>query len=113
MAEPFRFEYTMPSLDWYEIIKKTVSPDDYDYFELQLRYGPCWWLVGHKIDSEWNNSAKEIGRLSRRDAVRFIEWAKCKPHGSNLVEISAISSSLDLIGEISKISELVEEMKDG
>ena len=110
MADPFKFEYTMPSLDWYEIIKKTVSPDDYDYFELQLRHGPCWWLVGHKIDSEWNNSAKEIGRLSRRDAVRFIEWAKRKPRGSNLAEIFAISAELDLVGEISK---LVEGLKDG
>ena len=110
MAEPFKFEYTMPSLDWYETIEKTVSLDDYDYFELQLRYGPCWWLVGHKIDSEWNNTAKEIGRLSRKDVARFIEWVKRNPCGSNLVELFAISSSLDLMGEISK---LVEEMKDG
>lgn len=109
MAEPFKFEYTMPSLDWYEIIKRTVDPDDYDYFELQLRYGPDWWLVGHKVDSERNDHKKDIGRLSKRDAVRFINWAKREPHGSKLAEIFAISTGLDLVGEISK---LVEDMKD-
>ena len=109
MKEPFNFEYTMPSLDWYEIVKRTVSKDEYDWFELQLRYGPAWWLIGHKVDSEWNDHKKEIGPLSKRDAVRFIEWAKREARGSNLCEISAISSSLDLLEEISK---LLQVMKD-
>lgn len=109
MTEPFKFEYTMPSLDWYETIEKTVVPDNYSYFELQLRYGLNWWLVGHKVDSEWNDNKKDIGRLSKRDVVRFINWAKREGYGGNLSEISAISSSLDLVSEIKK---LVEAMKN-
>lgn len=110
MAEPFKFEYTMPFLDWYKIIKRTVTTDDYDWFELQLRYGSSWWLIGHKVDIERNDTKKDIGRLSKREAVRFIEWAEREGHGNNPVEISAISSSLNLAKEI---GELLEIMKDG
>lgn len=44
--EPFRFEYTMPALDWYEIRTVEINYDDYVYFELQRRYGQEWWLMG-------------------------------------------------------------------
>ena len=110
MAEPFKFEYTMPSLDWYETIEKTVAPDDYDYFELQLRYGLAWWLIGHKVDDEWDDHEKDIGRLSKIDATRFIKWAGCETFGSKVCRFSSVSTGLDLVGEISK---LMEEMKDG
>lgn len=32
VKEPFKFEYTMPSLDWYETIERTVMPDDFCSF---------------------------------------------------------------------------------
>lgn len=107
----FYFEYTKPSLDWYEIARETVEPDDYDYFELQLRYGRMWWLVGHKIDGEWNDTGKTIGSLSKRDAAKFVDWARHTPYGNKLLEISAISASLDLVEEMSELIEIAKNAR--
>lgn len=111
MSESFEFAYTRPSLDWYETIKRTVGPDDYERFELQLRYGLTWWLIGHKADKGGHDIPKDIGRLSRVDAVRFIKWAKRELHGSDQVEFSAISTALNLAAEISKLMEGMWEWK--
>lgn len=111
--EPFKFEYTMPSLDWYDIIKVEIKPDDYTYFKLSRRYGHSWWLVGTNPPSEgakdYRWTEKEIGRISDRDLVRFIEWAKNDHGGSNLIEISAISGSFDILKEIEKMNRRVKE----
>lgn len=104
--EPFKFEYTQPSLDWFEVIKVEIKPDDYTYFKLSRRYSPEWWLVGtnpppsNSTDYHWTE--KTIGRISERDIARFVEWAK-DDYGSKLVEISAISGSFDILRDIEKL----------
>lgn len=105
--ESFRFEYTMPSLDWYDIVKVEIKPDDYCYFKLVRRYGPTWWLIGTNPPAEdtkdYRWTEKEIGRIENRDIARFIEWAKLDYGGSKLVEISAISGSFDILQEVEKL----------
>lgn len=113
--EPFKFEYTMPSLDWYEIIKVEIKPDDYCYFKLERRYGPTWWLIGKNPPPETSNdyrwTEKEIGKISDCDIARFIEWAKCDYGGSRLVEIHAISGSFDILRETEKLLSVVNKSK--
>ena len=43
------------------------------------------------------------------DIIRFIKWAECSFHGNRLVEIKAISNSLNIVNEVSK---LVKEMEN-
>lgn len=105
----FTFEYTMPSLDWYEIIKVEINPEDFYYFRLELRYDNDWWIIGMKppdsnlsVD-KW--SEKCIGRLSSRDAARFVLWA-----GRKLICIKAISGALDLLKETENLVIAVKEV---
>lgn len=106
---PFVFEYTMPSLDWYEIIKVEIKPEDFYYFGLELRYGGDWWLIGmnppdsNLATDKW--AEKCLGRLTRRDAARFVVWA-----GRKLTCIKAISGALDLVNETEKLIVAVKEV---
>ena len=113
--EPFKFEYTMPSLDWYEIIKVEIKPEDYVYFKLERRYGPTWWLIGTNPPAEnakdYRWTEKEIGRIENSDIARFVEWAKLDYGGSRIVEIHAISGSFDILREAEKLLELVNKGK--
>ena len=107
---PFVFEYTMPSLDWYEIIKVEIKPEDFYYFCLELRYGGDWWLIGmnppdpNLATYKWDE--KCLGRLTRRDAARFAVWA-----GRKLTCIKAISGSLDLVNETEKLIVAAKEVE--
>ena len=98
--EPFVFEYTMPSLDWYEIIKVEIDPEKFYY---------DWWLIG--MNPPDTNSAFEkwtekfLGRLTRRDAARFAVWA-----GRKLIRIGAISGALDLVKETEMLITAVKEV---
>ncbi len=112
--EPFKFEYTMPSLDWYETINVEIKPKDYTYFKLVRRYGKnTWWLIGmnpparNSEDYRWTE--KDIGRIAVRDIARFIEWAKNDIGGSRLVEISALSGSFDILQEIKDLLGMLPE----
>lgn len=111
--EPFKFEYTMPTYDWYDIIKVEIKPEDYTYFKLSRRYGPTWWLVGTKPpaagseDYHWTETT--IGRMSDSDIVRFVEWAKDEYGKSRLIGISAISGSFDILRDIEKLLDLLPE----
>ena len=109
--EPFKFKYTMPSLDWYDIINVEIKPDDYCYFKLVRRYGPTWWLIGTNPPAdnakEYKWTEKEIGNISERDIARFIEWAKLEYGGSKLIEISALSGSFDILREVEKLLKVV------
>lgn len=114
MKEPFKFEYTMPSLDWYETIHVEIKPDDYYYFELVRRYGSDdWWLIGknppaaNAKDYRWTE--KDIGRICVRDIARFVEWARLEYGGSKLVGISAISGAFDILREVEKLLEGVNK----
>lgn len=108
--EPFMFEYTMPSLDWYEIIKVEIDREEFCYFGLELRFGNDWWLIGmnppdpNSAFDKW--SEKFLGRLTRRDAARFAVWA-----GRKLIRIGAISGALDLMNETGKLMIAVKEVK--
>ena len=111
--EPFRFEYTKPSLDWYEIVKVEIQPKEYAWFKLELRFGNTWWLVGMnspKSDYEpsylWDET--DLGRIGSHDIIRFIKWAECSFHGNRLVEIKAISNSLNVVNEIAKLAKEME-----
>lgn len=113
--EPFKFEYIVPSLDWYETIKVEIKPKDYCYFRLERRYGPTWWLIGknppaeNAIDYRWTEET--IGKISEHDIARFVEWAKSDYGGSQLVGISAISGSFDILREVEKLLSVVNNKK--
>ena len=106
--EPFQSSYIAPSLDYYCVEKISVNYDDYDYFELQRRFGPSWWIAGFK-----NGKSKEIGRLDHvEDLARFIEWCTSGYGGSKLVTITAISTSFDILKTISELLKSLEVKKD-
>ncbi len=112
--EPFRFEYTKPSLDWYEIVKVEIQPKEYAWFKLELRFGNTWWLVGmnppksdYKPSYLWDET--DLGRIGNRDIIRFIKWAECSFHGNRIVEIKAISNSLNVVNEFAKLIKQMEE----
>ncbi len=118
--EPFRFEYTKPSLDWYEIVKVEIQPGDYALFKLELRFGNSWWLVGmnppksdYKPSYLWDET--DIGEVGTRDIIRFIKWAECgfQGRGSKLCEIRAISSSLNIVNNVAELVRVMERTKDG
>ena len=116
--EPFRFEYTRPSLDWYDVVKVEIQPGDYSLFKLELRFGNNWWLVGknppksdYKPSYLWDET--DIGRISHHDIIRFIKWAECENHGSRLNEIKSISSSLNIVDQVAKLVKEMERRKDG
>ena len=58
--EPFKFEYMMPSLDWFDIIKVEIKPDDYCYFKLERRYGPTWWPSARAIPPSANSTTAPL-----------------------------------------------------
>ena len=105
--EPFRFEYSMPSLDWYEMVSVEIDPNEYQLYKLERRYGEAWWLIGLREPQksmqhhEWEE--KTLGRMSNRDIARFVEWAKLDHSGSRLIEIQSISSSMDVLSDIKKL----------
>lgn len=111
--ESFKFDEFKPCLDWFETIHHTINDDDFTYFKLDRRYGPSWWLYGMKFDNlDFRWEEKEIGEISVRDLLRFIEWAKDE-HGNRIINIHMISSSFDLFAEVGKLldSQLVIENK--
>ena len=108
--EPFRFEFSMPSLDWYEMVSVEIDPNEYQLFKLERRYGEMWWLIGlrkpEKVAKghEWYKwEEKTLGRITNHDIVRFIEWAKLDHRGSRLISIQSISDSMDVLSEIKQL----------
>lgn len=108
-TEPFEFEYTIPTYDWYDIKKVKIAIKDYTYFRLERRFGKTWWLVGKNYnDNNFEWTEKTIGELQRiKDVIRFIKWAK-RGRNNKLIEIKAISGSLDII---EAIEELIDQLK--
>lgn len=111
--EPFCFSYIVPSLDWYDIKKVTINPQDYYYFRLERRYGPSWWLIGSNPTDDdsghyWTDT--QLGELQGRDIYRFIEWAKSATRrGSKIVEVKALSGEFNIIDDI---CDLVRRMQN-
>lgn len=105
--EPFIFTYTVPSLDWYDIIKVEIGPDDYTYFRLERRFGPSWWLIGMVYEDDPENGPcwieKELGQLVGLHLYAFIEWAK-SPWGSKIIEVKALSGEFNIIDDIADIA---------
>lgn len=98
--EPFVFEYTTPSLDWYTTIHKEIKWEDYLYFKIQYRFGPSCWLMGYKEkDGRIEREEVEIGRLSKGVLKKFIEWCRYNNSGhtgSKLIGVSVISTGMNL-----------------
>lgn len=107
---PFEFTYTRPSLDWYETVNVSLEFDKYDYLSLQRRFGPSWWLKGHKYNEnreEWEET--DIGRIEEDDIPRLIGWARYTDEWGNthnlVLEISGLGTGLDVIDSFMKIME--------
>ncbi len=102
--EPFDFEYTIPCSDWYEIVKVHLEEDSYVYYRIERRYGPTWWLIGKNYvdeqDYHWRET--QIGKITKDRLKEFIEWAK-DDNGSRIIEIKAISGSIDILEEMKRL----------
>lgn len=103
--ESFSYKYTRTCLDWFEWVSVEIKPDDYCYFRIERRFGPSWWLIGMNPKSEpkYHWKYEEIGEMSDLDLRRFVEWAK-QEKGSKIIEVKAICSSFDIIGEMLNLS---------
>ncbi len=106
-VEPFKFNYTVPCLDWFDTISVVINYDDYYYFKLEKRYGPSWWLIGLNSFDKPNYHWKEtsIGNIKDTDLKRFIEWARSLENngGNPIIGIKAISGSFDIFKEIKEL----------
>ena len=103
--EPFVFEYTMPTLDWYTTIRKEVKWDEYLYFKIEYRFGSSYWLIGYKdIDGRFARKEEEIGELREKYLGKFIQWCKY-PHGNKLIGISVISTGMNILDMMKKMIE--------
>lgn len=84
MKEAFKFDEYKSCLDWYTTEPHVINWDDYNYFKLDRRFGPSWWLYGMKfIENPYHWEEKEIGKICEDDLRRFIEWAKNRPRKQN------------------------------
>ena len=103
MKEAFRFDEFKPCLDWYTTKHHIINWGDYNYFKLDRRFGPSWWLYGMKlIENPYHWEEKEIGEIYEGDLRRFIEWAKAE-HGSKIININMICGSFDIFNEVGKL----------
>lgn len=107
--EPFRFSYTAPSLDWYNIEDVEIKWEEYLYFKIQYRFGDTYWLMGYKEkDGRIEREEVEIGRLSKELLGKFVNWCEFDDGYricSKLIGVSVISTGmniLDVFGEITK-----------
>ena len=74
MKEAFKFDEFKPCLDWYTTEHHIINWGDYNYFKLDRRFGPSWWLYGMKlIENPYHWEEKEIGEIYEGDLRRFIE----------------------------------------
>lgn len=111
MKEAFKFDEFKPCLDWYTTEHHIINWGDYNYFKLDRRFGPSWWLYGMKlIENPYHWEEKEIGEIRESDLRRFIEWAKTE-HGSKIININMICGSFDIFNEVGKLidNQLVKE----
>lgn len=111
----FYFEYTVPSLDWYDTVRVTIKPQEYNYFAIERRYGGTWWLKGIKITiSPYQKEEKELGQLTPYYLVRFIKWCENKDEvtgrvGSNLLSINMLDNEFNIIEEMKKLIKQLNE----
>ena len=106
--EPFKFSYTMPSLDWYDIIHVQINPGDYAYFKIEFRYGHNTWLIGYKRVDEIDrllpaHDRVELGRLQVEDLLKFIDWCETDYGGSLITDFVAIDQSINLPEQMKKL----------
>ena len=108
VKEPFEFSYTKPCLDWYITENVSIAYNQYNSLTLERRYGPSWWLVGHKFNKHLDRWERiDIGEISSYDIRRLVEWAKFTTKNGRtiniLTEVRAIDGVLNLIDEFLEI----------
>lgn len=103
MKVAFEFDEYKPFLDWYTVEHHIINWDDYNYFKLVFRFGPSCWLYGVKrLENQYRYEEKEIGEIFEGDLKRFVEWAKTD-RGSRILDISVISSTIDIFKQVKKL----------
>ena len=114
----FYFEYTVPSLDWYETERVTIKPKEYSYFAIQRRYGGTWWLKGIKFENNpYRKEEKELGQLTPYYLVRFIKWCENDDYikgrtGSDLIGINMLCGEFNIIDEIKELLKLLKQYEN-
>lgn len=103
--EPFKFIYTRPSLDWYEDINVEIEWGEYDWFELQWRYGGTCWIVASKYDEETKEfNCEQIGELRGTSKIYdFIKWCEVPKGGSVLTKFTVIDGDINLFRKLYKV----------
>lgn len=103
--EPFKFDYTYPTLDWYEEVKVELKWKQYDFYELQWRYGGACWIVASKYNEEtreWEH--KDIGELrGKYEIYDFIKWCELPKGGSILTKMTVIDGEINLFRKLYKV----------
>lgn len=110
MKNSFIYDEFKATYDWYEVVCHVIEWSDYNYFVLERRYGPSWWIRGVRYVNESHSYFKdEIGEICVADLLRFIEWAKTD-HGSKILSIEMISGEFDIFNEICDL--IVDKQKN-
>lgn len=86
---------------------KEIEWEDYLYFKIQYRFGPSIWLLGYKEkDGRFEHEEVELGRLSKSDLKKFIEWCGYESFGSassKLIGASVISTGMNFPKVVSEM----------
>ena len=93
--ENFKFNYTKPCLDYYEIVEIEIKPNEFDLLIIERRYGPCWWLLGYKYNKtleKWDEN--QIAEIYNNDIARLIQWCK---KNSLVINARPLEGNLDII----------------
>lgn len=118
--EPFEYEYTMPTSDWYTTHHVTINWNDYNNFELQRRYGSNFelWLIGYKTVDDGRHirvEKTELGYLTPYYIKAFLDWCEFDFWGNKkaniITRISVISADINLFKVIDAIIKLREKQE--
>ena len=113
--EPFRFYYTVPSLDWYSTEEVEIKWEEYLYFKIQYRFGKTYWLLGYREKGgRIEREEVEIGELSKRFLGKFVKWCEFNDGYrtcSKLIGISVISTGMNIFSVIGEIQKATDKEK--
>ena len=110
--EPFKFEYTEPTSDWYIDKKVEIQWGEYHFFTIEWRVSNTCWIVGHrKISNSLKNGweKKTVGRINNmKELAQFVNWCKTKSVGNIITEFCCLDVDNNLP---ERLRELYVEME--
>lgn len=106
----FVFESIVPSCDWYSVTTEKVRYEDYDFFSVEKRFGPGWWVLGVKTEQPCPAHRSTIHRIEKTlgqevgnaQLTSFIEWNEAQGY-NKITDLVSISPALPMFKELREV----------